>query len=97
SVDNGLKATETLNRTRFDLVILDWCLPGWSGLAIAEALRKNQGPNQHVPIIEVTARAMKGDREACLNAGMNAYLSKPFSTEDLLRQALKLLKLKTQP
>ncbi|HQB84259.1 MAG TPA: ATP-binding protein, partial [Candidatus Rifleibacterium sp.] len=97
SVDNGLKATETLNRTRFDLVILDWCLPGWSGLAIAEALRKNQGPNQHVPIIAVTARAMKGDREACLNAGMNAYLSKPFSPEDLLRQALKLLKLKTQP
>ena len=40
---------------------------------------------------------MKGDREACLNAGMNAYLSKPFSPEDLLRQALKLLKLKTQP
>jgi len=97
SVDNGLKATETLNRTRFDLVILDWCLPGWSGLAIAEALRKNQGPNQHVPIIAVTARAMKGDREACLNAGMNAYLSKPFSPEDLLRQTLKLLKLKTQP
>jgi len=97
SVDNGLKATEILNRTRFDLVILDWCLPGWSGLAITEALRKNQGPNQHVPIIAVTARAMKGDREACLNAGMDAYLSKPFSPEDLLRQALKLLKLKTQP
>ncbi|HNS10689.1 MAG TPA: ATP-binding protein [Candidatus Ozemobacteraceae bacterium] len=97
SVDNGLKATEILNRTRFDLVILDWCLPGWSGLAITEALRKNQGPNQHVPIIAVTARAMKGDREACLNAGMDAYLSKPFSPEDLLRQTLKLLKLKTQP
>ncbi len=96
SVDNGLKATEILNRTRFDLVILDWCLPGWSGLAIAEALRKNQGPNQHVPIIAVTARAMKGDRETCLNAGMDAYLSKPFSPEDLLRQALKLLKLKAQ-
>lgn len=94
SVDNGLHATETLNRTKFDLVIMDWCLPGWSGLSIAEQLRNNQGPNQHVPIIAVTARAMKGDRETCLKAGMNSYLSKPFSPEDLYRQIIKLLKLR---
>ncbi len=97
SVENGLLATEILNRTKFDLVILDWCLPGWSGLLIAEQVRKTQGPNQHAPIIAVTARAMKGDRETCLKAGMDSYLSKPFSPEDLFRQMIKLLKLKANP
>lgn len=97
SIDNGFKATEILNLVKFDLVIMDWCLPGWSGLLIAEQLRKNQGPNQHVPIIAVTARAMKGDRETCLKSGMNSYLSKPFSPEDLLREISKLLSLKTYP
>jgi CheY-like chemotaxis protein len=94
SLCNGFEATEELNLHPYDLVILDWCLPGWSGLAIAEQIRKNAGPNQKVPIIAVTAKAMKGDRETCLAAGMDSYLAKPFPPEDLFRQILKLLTFK---
>lgn len=96
SLENGLLATENLNRNPYDLVIMDWCLPGWSGLAVVEQLRQNPGPNKQVPVIAVTARAMKGDRETCLKAGMNAYLAKPFPPEDLLKQILKLLTFKDQ-
>ncbi len=91
SVDNGIKATEILHRQRFDAVIMDWCLPGWNGLMIVEELRRNQGPNQNVPVIGVTAKAMKGDREACLKAGMNDYLAKPFEPQDLRRKLEKQL------
>ena len=92
AVDNGILATEILNTQKFDLVIMDWCLPGWNGLMIVESLRQNQGLNQHVPVLAVTARAMKGDREACFKAGMNGYLAKPFEPEDLRRKLEKLLK-----
>lgn len=91
AIDNGIAATEILLRQPFDVVIMDWCLPGWNGLMIVEQLRKNQGPNQHVPVLAVTARAMKGDREACMKAGMNDYLAKPFTPEDLRRKLEKLL------
>ncbi len=91
SIDNGIAATEILLRQPFDLVVMDWCLPGWNGLMIVEQLRKMQGPNQLIPVLAVTARAMKGDREACLKAGMNDYLAKPFAPEDLQRKIEKLL------
>ncbi|GAB4273526.1 MAG: hypothetical protein Kow0029_13290 [Candidatus Rifleibacteriota bacterium] len=92
SVSNGCEATEILHRKKYDLVIMDWCLPGWSGLAITKDLRKAPGPNQFVPIIAATARAMKGDREFCIKAGMNSYLSKPYSPEDLKKEIFKLIK-----
>jgi PAS domain S-box-containing protein len=91
SIDNGIVATEILLRQPFDLVVMDWCLPGWNGLMIVEQLRKSQGPNQRIPVLAVTARAMKGDREACIKAGMNDYLAKPFSPVDLKRKIEKLL------
>ncbi|MEW6712311.1 MAG: response regulator, partial [Candidatus Riflebacteria bacterium] len=97
AADNGIKATEILHRQRFDAVIMDWCLPGWNGLMIVEELRRNQGPNQNVPVIGVTARAMKGDREACLKVGMNDYLAKPFEPADLRRKLEKLLGRNSQP
>lgn len=91
TVDNGISATEILCRQKFDIIIMDWCLPGWSGLKTVEHMRMNQGPNQNTPVLAATARAMKGDREACLNSGMNEYLAKPFEPDDLKRKIEKLL------
>ncbi|EKD81961.1 MAG: osmolarity response regulator [uncultured bacterium] len=69
----------------FGLIIMDWLLPERSGLLITRELRQKPGPNQNTPVIFITARAMKGDREKCLEAGANLYLSKPFEPNELLR------------
>ena len=67
-----------------DLILLDIQLPGMDGYAVAEELRRNQTIST-IPIIAVTSYAMTGDRERCLAAGMNAYLSKPINPELLYR------------
>jgi PAS domain S-box-containing protein len=91
SVDNGDEAESMLLANSYDIVIMDWCLPAKDGLAIVKTIRATEGPNKETPIIAVTARAMKGDREKCLKAGMNTYLSKPFEKDQLLRAMQKFL------
>ena len=91
SVDNGLEAEKLLLSDSYNIVIMDWCLPAKDGLAIVKTIRATDGPNKDTPIIAVTARAMKGDREKCLKAGMNTYLSKPFEKDQLLKAIQKFL------
>jgi CheY-like chemotaxis protein len=72
----------------YSMVLMDWVLSGSSadGLDCTRAIREmeqHQGKGNHVPIIGFTARAMVGDRETCLEAGMDDYLSKPFTIEQL--------------
>lgn len=72
----------------YSMVLMDWVLSGSSadGLDCTRAIRQmeiDQGKGRHVPIIGFTARAMVGDREACLESGMDDYLSKPFTIEQL--------------
>jgi PAS domain S-box-containing protein len=81
---NGRKALEALESGRFDLIIMDIQMPEMSGFEATRLIReKEKHTGEHIPIVALTAHAMKGDREKCLEAGMDAYLTKPVRREDL--------------
>lgn len=75
---NGAEAVAAMEREEFDLVLMDVRMPVMDGLEATRRIRMLGGPAGGVPIIAVTANAMRGDEEACLNAGMNDYLAKPI-------------------
>ena len=79
---DGEEALDMARRERPDLIIMDVRLPRMSGLEVTRKLRENPAFS-HTPIIGVTAHAMKGDREKVLEAGCDAYLSKPINTREL--------------
>jgi CheY-like chemotaxis protein len=79
-VDNGAKVLEALQVEHFDFVLMDMQMPVLDGEAATIAIRENeQGTDRHLPIIAVTAHAMMGDRERCLAAGADDYVSKPIN------------------
>jgi len=79
---DGREALDIVVRERPDLVITDIQLPKMNGLAVTKKFRKTPG-FEDTPIIAITAYAMKGDRERAIEAGCNAYLSKPINTREL--------------
>lgn len=82
--ENGLVALKEVQRWEFDLIFMDCQMPVLDGLEATRRIRlREQCSSSRVPIIALTAYAMKGDREACLAAGADDYLSKPFSREQL--------------
>ena len=85
-VENGQQALDLLHdEGPFDLVLMDVQMPVMDGLAATRAIRRReQFEGGHLPIVAMTARAMKGDRELCLEAGMDGYLSKPIRRAELL-------------
>ena len=83
-VESGRQALDQLDRERFDLVLMDVQMPDMDGLAAtAEVRRREADRGGHVPIIAMTAHALAGDREACLAAGMDAYVPKPIRADEL--------------
>ena len=83
-VDNGRAAVEALEKDTFDLVLMDIQMPELNGFeATAEIREKEKSSGLHMPIVAMTANAMKGDQEACLAAGMDAYVSKPIRSVEL--------------
>jgi CheY-like chemotaxis protein len=84
AVDNGQRAVEALSNELFDLVLMDVQMPVLDGFAATAAIRKIDADSGiHTPVIAMTAHAMKGDRERCLAAGMDDYVSKPFRPREL--------------
>jgi PAS domain S-box-containing protein len=85
--NNGRQALEMLAAGDFDAVLMDVQMPIMDGLAATRAIRSSTslGPKSAIPIIALTAHAMKGDRERFLEAGMNAYISKPVDFDELTR------------
>ncbi len=81
--DNGKQALELASSTDFDLILMDVQMPVMDGLEATRQLRQIKS-YQYTPVIAMTAHAMDGDREACLQAGMNDYLSKPIDPNVLL-------------
>jgi PAS domain S-box-containing protein len=85
AVSDGAEAIAALEREDYDLVLMDCQMPGMDGYAAARAIRAPESPvrNRQVRVIAVTAHAMEGDRERCLSAGMDDYITKPIDRATL--------------
>jgi CheY-like chemotaxis protein/anti-sigma regulatory factor (Ser/Thr protein kinase) len=97
-VGNGRDAVVALGSQHFDVVLMDVQMPEMDGLEATAAIRARERINGgHVPIIAMTAHALKGDRELCLEAGMDEYISKPINSEHLFDALEKLVQSSAQP
>ncbi len=93
-VADGRQAVEASAAERYDLILMDLQMPVLGGLDAAREIRERErSSGEHVPIIALTANAMSGDREKCLEAGMDSYVSKPIRQDELLQRILE----QTQP
>jgi CheY-like chemotaxis protein len=95
---NGLEALEALEQQSFDVVLMDVQMPKLDGLEATTRLRqREQGTGRHVPVIAMTAHAMKGDRERCLEAGMDGYVAKPIRAQELFEVLETLASVRAEP
>lgn len=85
AVANGLEAIEAVARQPYDLVLMDVQMPQMDGLEASRRITAKLPPSQRPRIVAMTANAMQGDREACLAAGMDDYVTKPIQVEALVR------------
>jgi two-component system, sensor histidine kinase and response regulator len=83
-VENGFKAVEAVQKGGYHLVLMDVQMPELDGLEATQLIRQTERAGTHTPIIAMTAHAMKGDQERCLQAGMDDYLSKPLNPKEVL-------------
>jgi two-component system sensor histidine kinase/response regulator len=89
---DGLAALDALSRDQFDLVLMDVQMPGLSGLEATERLRERErGTGRRVPVLALTAHVMQGDRERCLAAGMDDFVSKPLRVEELFEAIARIV------
>ncbi len=91
--ENGLIAIEKLKSNSYDVILMDVQMPVMDGYEATKAIRMMPHPMGSIPIIALTANATKIDVEKCLQAGMNDYLSKPFTPEDLYHMLFEKLKI----
>jgi len=92
TASNGKEALDRFGTTYFDLILMDIQMPVMSGLVAAEKIRALEAStNSHVPIIAITANAMIGDKEKCLSAGIDDYISKPFQPSALIDKIKRII------
>ncbi|MCR9200455.1 MAG: response regulator [Planctomycetaceae bacterium] len=83
---DGRQALELMSQQAFSIVLMDCQMPVMDGYEATQSIRQLAGPARSVPVIALTAHAMAGDRDKCLEAGMNDYLAKPFTLETLQKK-----------
>jgi CheY-like chemotaxis protein len=92
TASNGKEALDKFGTANYDLILMDIQMPVMSGLVAAEKIRALEATtNSHVPIIAITANAMLGDKEKCISAGIDDYISKPFQPSALIEKIRKYI------
>ena len=81
--ENGQEAVAQFAQGTWDLVLMDMQMPVMGGIEATRLIRASESPGSHTPIVAMTANAMEGDRVACLEAGMDDHMAKPFKAETL--------------
>ena len=90
--NNGKDALDKFGTSKYHLILMDIQMPVMDGILATKKIREIEAStNQHTPIIAITANALAGDKENCLAAGMNDYISKPFQPEVLINKMKNLL------
>lgn len=93
TAENGLVAIEKIKNNSFDVVLMDVQMPVMDGYETTKAIRSMEAPHSKIPVVALTANATKADVEKCMAAGMNDYLPKPFTPDDLYRKLFEDLKI----
>jgi signal transduction histidine kinase/ActR/RegA family two-component response regulator len=98
TAENGREALQALTAGAFDVVLMDVQMPVMNGIEATEALRRSErGSGRHIPVVALTANAMKGDKERYLKSGMDDYLSKPIRRNDLTATLQRAVRNARQP
>jgi CheY-like chemotaxis protein len=94
AVVNGLESLRSLEEQTYNVVLMDVQMPEMDGFEATAAIRKSDKPWRDIPVLAMTAHAMQGDREKCLQAGMNDYLTKPIQPKSLVEAVIKWTQVK---
>lgn len=94
AVNNGAEALKAIEEDAFDIVLMDCQMPILNGYETTREIRRRErDQNSHLPVIALTAQAMEGDKELCVAAGMDGYVTKPFTRQILIDEIRRVLKL----
>ncbi len=96
AVCDGIEAVEAVKTENYSLVLMDVQMPEMDGYAATAEIRKLRGSKRNIPIVAITAHALMGDKEKCLDAGMNDYTTKPIIADNLIKVIDDLLKVKSE-